>query len=63
MIAAQKVRCFACGRTQADEGRRATCGHCGFSPVPSYDYPKRCCFHAQWRKVKRRKKGGPVALR
>ena len=62
MIAPIKVACPSCGHKQADHGRRATCNRCGFSPVPSYSYAKRSCFHAEWRPVKRRKRG-PVALR
>ena len=62
MIAAMKVACPACGQRQGDRGRGATCGRCGFSPLPSYSYPKRSCFHAEWRPRKRRSRG-PIALR
>jgi hypothetical protein len=62
MIAPVKVECPSCGRKQPDKGQRATCSGCGYSPVPSYSYPKRCCFHAEWNPVKPRKRG-PVALR
>lgn len=34
-----KVRCPGCKRIQRDAGERATCGRCGFSPLPSRAYP------------------------
>lgn len=34
-----KVRCPGCKRIQRDAGERATCGRCGFSPLPSQAYP------------------------
>jgi ribosomal protein L37E len=39
MIAPVKVECPSCGHKQPDQGQRATCSGCGFSPVPSYSYP------------------------
>jgi hypothetical protein len=62
MVASVKVSCPSCGRKQADLGKRTTCVECGLSPIPSYAYAKRCCFHPQWRPPKRRKPG-PIALR
>jgi len=33
------VTCPSCKRIQRDAGERATCGRCGFSPLPSRAYP------------------------
>ena len=39
------VLCAACRRQHRDEGKAATCGHCGLMPLPSYDYPVNHAFH------------------
>lgn len=38
------VRCGSCGKEQEDRGKRATCIKCGFSPLPSVEYPEESCF-------------------
>jgi len=44
------VACPCCKRKQADRGKRATCAHCGMSPMPSQAYPRNCCFHSNYTK-------------
>jgi len=48
------VRCPQCDLEQPDPGKRevgrgATCPRCGFSPLPSYSYPRGCAFYPRRR--------------
>lgn len=58
------VRCANCGHEQPDEGKRATCVHCGCQPVPSYAYSKDCAFYPRPRREDQQKRiERAVALR
>jgi hypothetical protein len=35
------VTCPECGNEQGDMGRNVECEECGYSPMPSYSYPKK----------------------
>ena len=44
-IVQTNIKCPQCRSKLPDRGKGKTCPECGFSPVPSYDYPRDSAFH------------------
>jgi hypothetical protein len=40
-----RVVCWSCRKAQFDCGQGTTCLYCGYSPIPSYSYPKTSSFY------------------
>lgn len=45
-----QVACANCGRIQPDQGREATCIHCGCCPMPSFSYKPNSSFYPRRRR-------------